>query len=195
MPIVELHVLEGYGAEDKRRLGEALTDAVRFVVPAAPEAITVMIHEMPEPHYYRGRTTRGGAAALPDPKELVRSYLAAMEARDLAKAEGMLGECFTMQFPGTVPMTKLKELIEWAAPRYRFVTKTYEGFDAMQSEGAAAIVYCRGTLSGEWPDGTPFDGIRFIDRFEVEGGKITKQDVWNDMGEVRGTARKAEVRP
>ena len=27
--------------------------------------------------------------------------------------------------------------------------------------------------------------IRFIDRFEVIDGKITKQDVWNDMAEVR----------
>lgn len=188
MPIVELHVLEGYGPEDKRRLGEALTDAVRFVVPAQPEAITVMIHEMPTEDYYRGRTQRSGASALPDPKELVRSYLAAMEARDLPAAMAMLGDGFVMQFPGAAPMTELQELIDWAAPRYRFVTKTYEGFDAMQSEGAPALVYCRGTLAGEWPDGTAFEGIRFIDRFEVNGGKITRQDVWNDIAEVKGKA-------
>ena len=46
MPTVELHVLQGYGPDEKRRLGEALTDAVRFIVPAPAEAITVMIHEM-----------------------------------------------------------------------------------------------------------------------------------------------------
>ena len=67
MPIVELHILEGYDPDSKRRLGEGLTDAVRFVVPAAPEAITVMIHEMPEPHYYRGRTTRRGASCRQRP--------------------------------------------------------------------------------------------------------------------------------
>ena len=33
--------------------------------------------------------------------------------------------------------------------------------------------------------GACFEGIRFIDRFEVIDGKITKQDVWNDMAEVR----------
>ncbi|MGB1034547.1 MAG: 4-oxalocrotonate tautomerase, partial [Primorskyibacter sp.] len=48
-------------------------------------------------------------------------------------------------------------------------------------------VYCRGTLSGEWPDGTAFDAIRFIDRFEIVGDKITKQDVWNDIAETRAT--------
>lgn len=185
MPIVELHVLEGYGPEDKRRLGEALTDAVRFVVPAPPEAITVMIHEMPTADYYRGRIQHSGAPALPDPEEVVRAYLAAMEARDLAAAEEMLAEGFQMHFPGTGPMRALQELIDWAAPRYRFVTKTYEGFDAMQSQGPAAIVYCRGSLSGEWPDGTVFEGIRFIDRFEIENGRITRQDVWNDIAEVK----------
>ena len=51
-----------------------------------------------------------GAEALPDPKELVHRYLAAMEARDLAAAEAMLGEGFTMQFPGAEPMQRLQEL-------------------------------------------------------------------------------------
>ncbi|EDZ42034.1 4-oxalocrotonate tautomerase [Rhodobacteraceae bacterium HTCC2083] len=55
----------------------------------------------------------------------------------------------------------------------------------MQSAGDAAIVYCRGTLSGEWPDGTTFTGIRFIDRFEVVGDKLTQQDVWNDIAETK----------
>lgn len=185
MPIVELHVLQGYGPDEKRRLGEALTDAVRFVVPAAPEAITVMIHEMPAGDYYRGGLQRSGAAALPDPAELVRSYLQAMERREIDTAEAMQGDGFAMHFPGAAPMTRLQELLDWAAPRYRFVTKTYDGFDAMQSEGAAALVYCRGTLSGEWPDGTAFEGIRFIDRFEIVDGTITRQDVWNDIAEAK----------
>lgn len=185
MPIVELHVLEGYNSQDKQRLGEALTDAVRFVVPAAPELVTVMIHDMPSENYYRGRSTRTPAATRPDPAQIVRDYLSAMEARQLDQAQAMLAEGFTMTFPGTDPMRSLAELIEWSKPRYKFVTKTYDGFDAMQSAGDAAIVYCRGTLQGEYHDGTTFESIRFIDRFEVADGKISKQDVWNDMAEVR----------
>ncbi len=38
-------------------------------------------------------------------------------------------------------------------------------------------------LAGEWPDGTPFDGIRFIDRFELADGKLARQEVWNDLAE------------
>lgn len=188
MPIVELHVLEGYNPEEKQRLGEALTDAVRFVVPTAPELVTVMIHDMPTENYYRGRSQRSPAPARPDPAQIVTDYLAAMEARELDKARAMLGDGFTMTFPGTAPMATLEELIEWSRPRYKFVTKTYDGFDAMQSAGDAAIVYCRGTLQGEYHDDSRFEGIRFIDRFEIEDGKITRQDVWNDMAEVRTNA-------
>ena len=184
MPIVEIHLLEGYDADAKRRLGEGLTDAVRFIVPAPPGAITVMVHEMKAEEYFRGGRARTPAPPLPDPADLVRGYLGLMEARKVAEAEAMLGEGFQMIFPGTQPMKSLQELIDLAAPRYRFVKKTYEGFDAMQG-AEAAIVYARGTLSGEWPDGKAFRGIRFIDRFEVMGGKITRQDVWNDIAEIK----------
>lgn len=185
MPIVELHVLEGYDSQEKQRLGAALTDAVRFVVPAAPDLVTVMIHDMPAEDYYRGGTMRPPAPARPDPVRLVQDYLAAMEARDLERAREMLGEDFRMIFPATAPMTRLEELIEWAKPRYEYVTKTYEGFDAMQGRDEAAIVYCRGTLQGRYRDGTGFGGIRFIDRFEIADGRIIRQDVWNDMAEDR----------
>lgn len=185
MPVIELHVIEGYSDADKTRLCEALTDAVRIVVPAPPEAVTVMIHDMAPAAYMRGRQHRTPAPALPDPAQTVRDYLAAMEARDLDTAQEMLGAGFTMTFPGTDPMHSLDALIAWSKPRYRFVTKTYTGFDALQSAGEHAVVYCRGTLAGEWPDGTAFEGIRFIDRFEVTAGLLTRQDVWNDIAETR----------
>lgn len=183
MPIVELHVLAGYNSTEKQRLGAALTDAVRFVVPASPDLVTVMIHDIPSENYYRGSTTRLPAQARPDPADLVRSFLSAMEVRDINAAQELLGKGFVVNFPAESPMSAVKEMVAWAKPRYRFVKKTFQGFDAMQGAGDQAIVYCRGMLSGEWPDGTTFDGIRFIDRFEITDGKITRQDVWNDIAE------------
>lgn len=187
MPIVQAHLIKGYPAETRRRLARALTDAVRFVIDAPADAVTVIMHEVDAESYMRGGAHRDPAPAPPDPAELVRAYLAAMEARDLDTARTMLADGFEMTFPGTGTMTTLEELVEWAAPRYRFVKKTCDAFEAFGADGRA-IVYCHGTLGGEWPDGTPFSGIRFIDRFEVAGGKIVRQDVWNDLAEAGARA-------
>lgn len=116
--------------------------------------------------------------------EVVRSFLSHMEARDLEAARQLLDNDFLMVFPGGKTMTSLEELVAWSKPRYRFVRKTYAAWDASHAE-THEVIHCHGTLSGEWTDGTPFEGIRFIDRFEVSKGRILKQDVWNDMGEAR----------
>lgn len=112
--------------------------------------------------------------------ELIKSYLTAMEARDLDTARAMLADGFAMRFPGTQDMHSLEELIEWSKPRYKNVGKTYDGFDEMNG-----VVYVYGTLFGTWLDGQSFNGIRYIDRFEVKDGLILRQDVWNDMAEVK----------
>jgi len=185
MPFVEITVIEGYGDVARARLAGAVTDAVRMVVPAPAEAVTVVTREVAQGNYMRGRTVREPAPALPDPCETVRAFLDAMAARDLGAAAGFLGDGFEMHFPGAAPMVHLAELIDWARARYRDIAKTYAGFDACPA-GDETVVYCRGTLSGHWLDGAPFDGIRFIDRFEIRGGLIVRQDVWNDLAETKG---------
>lgn len=119
-----------------------------------------------------------------DPAQVVRDFLSAMEARDLDRARGFLHPGFVMRFPGTGEMSDLQELVTWAKGRYRAVRKVYDGFDTLRG-GRVDVVYCRGGLEGEWPDGTPFRNVRFIDRFEVTGGQLLRQDVWNDLAEHR----------
>ncbi|MEO0427371.1 MAG: tautomerase family protein [Pseudomonadota bacterium] len=184
MPVIELHLIEGYDDDAKARLGRALTDAVRQVVPAAPEAITVMMTEHSSDGWMRGGERRTPAPALPDPEAVVLGFLAAMKARDLDAAQHRLSPDFEMRFPGKGPMRRLEELIEWAAPRYRSVRKTIEGTEIASASGATTV-WVHGTLAGEWPDGSPFEGIRFVDRFLLEDGLIARQDVWNDIGEAR----------
>lgn len=179
MPIVTLQLLQGYDAAVRERLGSVVTEAVRGIIPAAPEAVTVIVQEISPENYMRGGTSRSEAPALPDPALVVRTFLEAMEARDLERARAFLGDDFAMTFPGGVRLHRLEDLVEWSRPRYRFVRKSYERFDVL-----GRVAYCFGTLAGEWNDGTAFEGIRFIDRFELEGGLIVRQDVWNDMGEV-----------
>jgi phenylpyruvate tautomerase PptA (4-oxalocrotonate tautomerase family) len=187
MPVVTVDLIAGYEAATKERLGRALTNAVLGVLAAPPEAVTVMLSEHGPADYLRGGARRQPGAPRPDPAQMVRDFLAAMEARDLEAAQAMLAPGFRMTFPGGMEMTTLAQLVEWSRPRYRFVRKSYERFDTAQ-DGPTSIVYCFGTLAGEWLDGTPFEGIRFIDRFEAEEGRFTRQDVWNDMAEAKARA-------
>ena len=88
MPIIEIHVLQGYDAAQKTRLCKALTHAARTVIPATPDAVTVMIKEMPATDYMRGGQHRSPAPALPDAPSMVARYLRAMEQRDIASKHG-----------------------------------------------------------------------------------------------------------
>jgi hypothetical protein len=76
-----------------------------------------------------------------------------------------------------------------SSTRYRNVAKTIERFDECWT-GDGAVVTCSGTLHGEWLDGSHFEGVRFLDRFDIRDGLIQRQDVWNDLALVmpRATA-------
>lgn len=119
------------------------------------------------------------------PEDIVRAFLSAMEARDLETAQSLLSPDFSMEFPGGDTMQSLQELIDWAKPRYRSVSKQYDKFDVVDDGGGESAVYCFGTLSGVWNNGEEFSGIRFIDRFSIKNDQIVDQKVWNDLGEVR----------
>ena len=184
MPIVTVTLIEGYDEATREDLAGRLSDAARAAIGAPLDGITVVLNEVPAANYLRGRRRRTPGRPPAAPARVVRDYLAAMEARDIAAAREFLAEGFTMTFPGGAVFRDPEELVAWARDRYRAVAKTYERFDEAP-DGEGAVVYCFGTLSGQWPDGAPFAGIRFIDRFVVHNGKIAQQLVWNDLGEAR----------
>ena len=111
-------------------------------------------------------------------RAIVLSYLDAMEARALDRAQALLAPGFTMTFPGARRFDSLAAMIDWSRGRYRFVKKSYDGFDEY-----ADVVYCYGTLDGEALDGRAIAGVRFVDRFKLERGLIADQQVWNDLAE------------
>ena len=120
----------------------------------------------------------------------VRAFLSAMEDRDLPRAERYLAATVTIRFPGSPTMSRLSEVVEWAQARYRQVHKTFHAVDLCSDQQRCAnadhcVVVCHGELSVEWLDGSTSNGVRFIDRFELTDGLITRQDVWNDLALVR----------
>lgn len=184
MPVIQVSLIEGYDDATKTRLCQRLSAAARTVIAAKPEATTVMVQDIPGAGYLRGTGPATPAPAALDPERVARQFLTALEARDLPAASAHLAPEAQMVFPGGATFTQLTALVDWARPRYRFVRKRIDHMDTTSGE-RGPIVYCFGTLFGEWPDGAPFDGIRFIDRFEIIDGLIHRQDVWNDMGEAQ----------
>ncbi|MBU0781451.1 MAG: nuclear transport factor 2 family protein, partial [Alphaproteobacteria bacterium] len=71
------------------------------------------------------------------------------------------------------------------AKRYAWVKKRFIRTDAVQDHETGDVhVYNTGHLYGAWPDGTAFDGNRYIDIFTVRGGKIVETQIWNDSAEI-----------
>ncbi len=128
----------------------------------------------------------------PEAVALVRAFLEALEARDLARAQTLLAENFLSIYPGDRQFRTLEELIASGARWYRGVRKSYARthYLAADAEGVETVILT-GTLRGEWMNGDAFIGIRFIDSFRVKGGRIVEQQVWNDIGEAR--LRRAEI--
>ena len=185
MPVVQVNLMQGYDQDTRVRLSEALTDAVRSVIAAPADGVTVILNEVPAASYMRGREAKQPGPPLPDAKGLVSTYLQRMEDRDLEGAKALLADGFTMVFPGGTEFRSLEELIAWAKPRYNWVKKRYDRWDCAPAEDGVTVT-CQGTLYGEFPDGTPFEGVRFTDWFLVAGGKLQRQHVWNDLGELKG---------
>jgi hypothetical protein len=114
---------------------------------------------------------------------LLSCYLTLMEERNLQEASRYLAPGARLIFPGGKTYSALAEVAQAARGRYRWVKKQIERWDTFPQDEGKATVYCLGTLYGEALDGSPFQGIRFVDRFEVQNGLITLQEVWNDLAE------------
>lgn len=179
MPVVSVTLLPVYPPEVEQRLVQRLARTTRSVI-AAPAAGTTVFVNHASTYQRDGRVFTGGGSAVADASALVRSFLEAMQSRDLEAAQRFLAPSFVMHFPGSGPLHRLEELVEWSRPRYKFVGKTFERFEESWGD-ERTVVFCTGTLHGEWLDGRAFEGIRFVDRFEVSDGQLQRQDVWNDL--------------
>ena len=114
--------------------------------------------------------------------EIVELYLEASMIPDPRKAATYIADDLRITFTGGRKYTHPRETAEFNAKRYKWVKKKIERSDVVPGDNET-IIYNLGTLYGEWPDGTPFEGNRYVDRFVVKGGKIVQMDVWNDSAE------------
>ena len=114
--------------------------------------------------------------------EVVRAYLEASMVPDPDGAARFMKPGTRITFTGGRVFDHPRGPTGFNAGRYLWVKKRMERFDVCPADGET-IVYSIGTLYGVWPDGTPFEGNRYVDRFVVRGGQIVAMDVWNDSAE------------
>ncbi|MEA3023106.1 MAG: hypothetical protein QOK01_1958 [Alphaproteobacteria bacterium] len=114
--------------------------------------------------------------------EIVERFLEASMVPDPDTAARYIAADLKITFTGGRKYRHPHETAAFNAGRYKWVKKKMERSDVVPATGET-IVYNTGTLYGEWPDGTPFEGNRYVDRFVVRGGKIVQMDVWNDSAE------------
>lgn len=113
---------------------------------------------------------------------IVERFLVASMVPDPVTAATFISDALKITFTGGRRFSHPRETAAFNAGRYKWVKKQFERTDVVAG-AQETIVYNLGTLYGEWPDGTPFEGNRYIDRFVVRAGKIVQMDVWNDSAE------------
>jgi ketosteroid isomerase-like protein len=120
-----------------------------------------------------------------DPAQLVETYLRILMVPDPEGARRFVAPGAEIVFTGARPMRDPAECAAFNARRYRWVKKRFEHTHVVQGGTMEhAVVYNTGTLHGEWPDGVPFEGNRYVDRYTIRAGLIVRMEVWNDSGEL-----------
>lgn len=114
--------------------------------------------------------------------EIVSNFLEASMAPDPDRAATFMAADVLITFTGGRVMPTPHAITGFNRARYTWVKKQIGQYDWMERDGCT-VVYSNGTLYGQWPDGREFAGNRYLDRYEVRDGKITRMDVWNDSAE------------
>jgi len=118
-------------------------------------------------------------------RAVVETYLERSMVPDPEGAAEFVSGDFRLVFTGGRRMAGPAESAAFNAKRYKWVKKRFLRTDAALDPATGDVhVYNTGQLYGEWPDGTPFDGNRYMDIFTVRGRKIVSTDVWNDSAEI-----------
>jgi hypothetical protein len=114
--------------------------------------------------------------------ESVTAYLEASMVPDPETASRYMAPGIAIVFTGGRVFHHPREVTAFNAARYAWVKKRMERLDVVPGE-RETTVYSLGTLYGAWPDGTAFEGNRYVDRFTVRDGLIVSMEVWNDSAE------------
>jgi ketosteroid isomerase-like protein len=113
------------------------------------------------------------------PRAVVEEFFDRM---DDDRRRATVGELFADDATITLPGATFSgpeapaEFLDFLAPRYEWAAKE---FDRWMTAGDRVVSL--GTLYGVDTDGEAFDGVRYVDVYEIEDGRIRRLDVFNDL--------------
>lgn len=123
-------------------------------------------------------------ARISEACKLVEAYLERSMVPDPEGAAAFVADDFKITFTGGRSFSAPADTAAFNAKRYAWVKKRLGPTHATLDPATGDIhVYNSGHLYGAWPDGTAFDGNRYIDTFVVRDNLIIETNVWNDSAE------------
>ncbi len=130
------------------------------------------------------------ASTLSTPADLVDEYLRLLMLPDPEAARRFVSPGLKIRFTGGRAMSDPAECTAFNAGRYRWVKKRIDATETVAGGTAeSTVVYSLGMLYGQWPDGTDFEGNRFVDRYVVSHGLITRDGRVERQRRVAAAAR------
>ena len=101
-------------------------------------------------------STPASTGLATDPAALVDAYLTILMKPDPEGARRFVAPELAIRFTGGRAMRDPAECAAFNASRYKWVRKRFEATEVVAgASDSHAVVYNRGTLYGEWLDGTP----------------------------------------
>lgn len=118
------------------------------------------------------------------PAAIVETFLRLAMVPDPVAARRYVAPDLEIRFTGNRVMHDPADCARFNAGRYAWVKKRFERTEVVAGgTPEETVVYNLGTLYGAWPDGTPFEGNRYVDRYVLRHGLIARMEVWNDSAE------------
>lgn len=115
-------------------------------------------------------------------RQLILEFIDAVHRGDAQAARCTLAPTYELIFPGPTSFTDVGLIFEWFAKRYSFARYRYGHMEVIESP-ERMVVYAAGSVEGTLLSGAHFDGVRYIDRFDIVAGKIARKEVWTDMAD------------
>jgi ketosteroid isomerase-like protein len=113
------------------------------------------------------------------PRDVVETFFGRMaDPADRATVGDLFSEEAIISVPGETfgPPDAVAAFLAYLEPRYETASKAFDSWTV-----AGDRVISQGTLYGIDNDGEPFEGVRYVDVYELADGRIERLDVYNDL--------------